>query len=89
MRSNPVIIVSQPPLNKEQLRDAFDVSDTNPLWLAITQRIIEFRKESQGNEAAACGENNPLAMAAAVGAVDALETLLMDLEAQRAASNKN
>lgn len=88
-KDTKVVIVRQPSLNEEQLRDAFAVGETTLWWRGVTQRIHYYIDESQDNARSACGDNNTMATAAAVGAVDSLKELLADLEQRRQDAIKN
>ncbi len=82
-----VIIATPPPLNKEQTRDAFAVSEHNPLWVAIMQMIRQQMESEQADQPASCVQNNSLLLAASAGAVNALSNLLIALEQKRLDSN--
>ena len=84
-----IVILRQAPLNSEQLRDAFCVGDSMLWWRAVTERIQFFIDVSQDNARSACGDNNPMATSAAVGAVDVLKDLLADFEKRRQDATKN
>ena len=83
-----VLVIPGPKLSKEEARTAFAIGEGTVFWRGLMQRIEEFRAESQANAAAACGDNNNLGMAAAVGAVDVLQTLMLDLQAKRREATK-
>ena len=78
-----LVIRSGERLNDEQMKDAFAVGETVLWWRAIIQIIEDYRLTSADNGYSACGENNPMGTAAAVGAHDVLSNLLNDLSKRR------
>jgi hypothetical protein len=82
-----LIIVRGEPLTEQQLASALRVSEETMWWRAVIQIIEEVQSDSFPNAAGAAGSNNPLSMAANVGAYVALDQLLCNLEERRASSS--
>jgi len=79
-----VIVVQDGLLSEDQITSSLRVSETVMWWRAVVQLIEKYRNDATGQAAASAGGNNPLAMAANVGAHTALTALLDDLETRRA-----
>ena len=79
-----VIVLQDGLLSEDQMTSALRVSETMMWWRAIVQLIEKYRTDATQQAAASAGANNPLAMAANVGANTALTALLDDLETRRA-----
>jgi hypothetical protein len=74
-----IIVQSQDELSDKQMDEVFRVSDQTMWWRALLQLIERHRAISTAQAAASAGGNNPLAMAANIGAHTALTALLDDL----------
>jgi hypothetical protein len=88
-QSKVIIVERREPLNSEQMRDAFNISDTSLIWRALVQIIDEYRLAAATYQADACAKNNQLALAANAGGAEALSLLLQDLEERRIAAKQS
>jgi len=71
------------PIGDAELRTAFAVSE-NQLWYRALMQTLEVRRqESVDAAAAATIANNPMRMAAAIGAAEILGNVIVDLQKLR------